>query len=379
MRKILFYESRPEWGGAQKCELELIIGLENSGFKTLFVSSSNGPMLERLYRYGKKVHIIPISKTVDHIRKEDVKRGIIFTVNQAVRLFPHLFKVLRFLIMEKIDIVYTSQFRSQLVIGWMAKFAGKRVIWHIHGEEKLNNALGKFSVAFADEIIVVSEALKDSYKELFPRQQNKFKTVYNGVDINPVKVKHKNNHHYTTITTVGTLVQGKRQDLVIEACARLIKKGINLKLNIVGEKPHWHSAEYQTYLHELVDKHQISQHVHFLGWVENPIPILQESDLFVLPSDTEGMPLSIIEAMATGLPCIASNVGGVPELIEMVGTGLVINPGHIDELVYSIQKLMDNPQLLAEMGENARNKYAGSFTKQSFLRGVEGVITPNNK
>ena len=82
MKKILFYESRPEWGGAQKCELELIIGLENSGFKTLFVSSSNGPMLDRLYRYGKKVHIIPLSKKVDHIRKEDVKRGIIFTVNQ---------------------------------------------------------------------------------------------------------------------------------------------------------------------------------------------------------------------------------------------------------------------------------------------------------
>ena len=187
--------------------------------------------------------------------------------------------------------------------------------------------------------LLFQRQLKDSYKELFPRQQHKFKTVYNGVDINPGKVKHKNNDHYTTITTVGTLVQGKRQDLVIEACARLIKKGINLKLNIVGEKPHWHSAEYQTYLHELVDKHQISQHVHFLGWVENPIPILQESDIFVLPSDTEGMPLSIIEAMATGLPCIASNVGGVPELIDNGCTGLVINPGHIDELVYSIQKI----------------------------------------
>ena len=379
MTKILFYESRPEWGGAQSCELELIIGLENFGYKTLFLSSSNGPMVERLYRCGKKVHIIPISKTVDHIRKEDVKRGIVFTVNQAIRLFPHLYKVLRLLIKEKIDIVYTSQFRSQLVIGWLAKFAGKKVIWHIHGEEKLNNVLGKFSVAFADEIIVVSEALNNSYKELFPRQKSKFKTVHNGVDIDPGRVKHKNNYHYTTITTVGTLVQGKRQGLVIEACARLIKKGINLKLNIVGEKPHWHSAEYQTYLHELVDKHQISQHVHFLGWVENPIPILQESDLFVLPSDTEGMPLSIIEAMATGLPCIASNVGGVPELIEHGWNGFIINPGHIDELVYSIQKLMENPKLLAKMGENARNKYAVGFTKQSFLRGVEGVITPYNK
>ena len=63
------------------------------------------------------------------------------------------------------------------------------------------------------------------------------------------------------------------------------------------------------------------------------------------------MPLSIIEAMATGLPCIASNVGGVPELIEHGWNGFIINPGHIDELVHSIQKLMENPQLLEEMGE----------------------------
>ena len=91
------------------------------------------------------------------------------------------------------------------------------------------------------------------------------------------------------------------------------------------------------------------------------------------------MPLSIIEAMATGLPCIASNVGGVPELIEHGWNGFIINPGNIDELVYSIQKLMENPKLLAKMGENARNKYAVGFTKQSFLRGVEGVITPNSQ
>ena len=333
-------------------------------------------MLERLYHSGKKVHIIPISKTVDHIRKENVKKGSIFIVNQVVRLIPHLYNVLRFLRREKIDIVYTSQFRSQLVIGWLAKLAGKRVIWHIHGEERLNNALGKFSVAFADEIIVVSEGLKDFYKKLFPRQQNKFKTVHNGVDINLCNVKYTNNHDYTTLTTVGTLVQGKRQDLVIEACARLIKKGINLKLNIVGEKPRWHSNEYQKYLNELVDKHCISQHVHFLGWVENPISILQESDIFVLPSDTEGMPLSIIEAMAIGLPCIATNVGGIPELIDNGFTGLVIDPDHVDELVYSIQRLIDDPHLSERMGENARKKYAGNFTKQAFLRGVAGVITP---
>ena len=63
----------------------------------------------------------------------------------------------------------------------------------------------------------------------------------------------------------------------------------------------------------------------------------------------------------------------------MVITGLVIDPDNVDELVYSIKKLIDDPQLLVEMGTNARKKYEGSFTKQTFLRGVAGVITPNNK
>ena len=82
-------------------------------------------MIERLYRMRKGSSFYSNKQDSDHIRKEDVKRGIIFTVNQAVQLFPHIFKVFRFLLMEKIDIVYTSQFRSQLVIGWLAKLAGK--------------------------------------------------------------------------------------------------------------------------------------------------------------------------------------------------------------------------------------------------------------
>ena len=93
-----------------------------------------------------------------------------------------------------------------------------------------------------------------------------------------------------------------------------------------------------------------------------------------MPSDTEGLPLSIVEAMALGLPCIATRVGGVPELIDHGYNGYLITADRVDELVYSIKKLMDDRDLLVRMGHHARSKYEGTFTIDTFLRGVAGII-----
>lgn len=386
MRKILFYESRPEWGGAQKCELELVVGLEKLGFQTRFVSSGEGPMVDRLRKLRKKVEIIPISKAVDSVRKEDVKKGLLFPLTQAVQLMPHLWKLIDYINKENITDVYTSQFRSQIIVGWLAKLLGKKVIWHIHGEENLNNILGKIAVTFSDEIIVVSNRLRDNYQNLFPKQRGKFTTVHNGIDLETNNADESVNSKESLslkqpfkIVTVGTLVQGKRQDLIIEAVAGLVKKGLNFQLNIVGEKPHWHSDEYKNRLLNLVEVYHLEEHVTFSGWVENPIPILRSSDVFVLPSDTEGLPLSIIEAMALGIPVIATDVGGVSELIEDGKTGFLIKPNCRDELIDALQKMRVDTCLRQTMVKNARGKFLQEFTKESFLKGVAGVVTPLTK
>ena len=100
------------------------------------------------------------------------------------------------------------------------------------------------------------------------------------------------------VTQIGSIIDGKRQDLSIRACATLINKGYNIKLHIVGEKPSWVSGEYVESLHKIIKQYGIADRVIFEGFMQNPGDIIVKSDIIVLPSDTEGFPLSILEAFS---------------------------------------------------------------------------------
>lgn len=376
MKKLLFYESRPEWGGAQKCELDLLIGLENSRLKTYFLTSTNGPMVERVKKEGKPVMTIPINQSVDSIRKGQVKSGLIFAVRQLLPMVPHLWKVLLFLMKNRIDLVYTSQMRSQMIIGLLARLARKKVIWHIHGQEKLDNWLGKLCMLTSNKIIVVSNEIAKSYQHLFPQYRDKIISLHNGMDVDstPMDEASLPPSELVSLVTVGSLLFGKRQDLLIRAVGLLKEEGLPVRLHIVGEKPDWHPNDYKDSLYELADSLQISEQVTFWGWVEKPQAVLGLSDLFVLPSDTEGLPLSMIEAMAMRLPCIATNVGGNSELIVDRKTGILVAPGNVADLAAAIKCLVRDPMLREQMGKKSRERYEQYFTRKDFLEGVEGVI-----
>jgi L-malate glycosyltransferase len=370
--KVLFYESRPEWGGAQKCELELIEGLEDFGIETIFVTSTEGPMLDRVRWAGKKVHQIPIHPKIDSIRKEDVKGGLLSKISLSLYLIPHFIKIIKFVIASKADIIYTSQFRSQLLIGWVGKLLGKKVIWHIHGEEKLNNLLGKIAVLTTNHLIVVSKILCEKYRFDYPKIAENFTAIPNGVKVDLKKVR--NDSDVVQLIIIGALIEGKRQDLAIKACKKLIDKGFKVHLHIVGEKPHWHSDQYKRELIEIVEINKLQSHITFHGWVEKPYTLLAQSDIFLLPSDTEGLPLSIIEAMGVGLPCIATDVGGVSELIVNEETGLLIPQNSLEELVLSLMRLVENKAKRVDMGKKANDLYEKKYTKRAFLEGVTGVL-----
>jgi L-malate glycosyltransferase len=371
--KVLFYESRPEWGGAQKCELELLVGLKGFKIETCFVTSTEGPMLERIRQTGHEVNIIPVSPTIDQIRKDGVEGGLLSKFTLSFLIIPHIAKIYRFVHREKPKVVYTSQFRSQLFIGWLGKLLGKKVVWHIHGEERLENILGKIAVRTADRIIVVSKKLCSHYQEEFPKQKQKFVYVGNGMDVTEKRDLNKKNGTLQLVV-VGALIEGKRQDLAIQACEKLVNKGYDVHLHIVGEKPHWHSDDYKRKLFSLVESLQLQPHVTFHGWVERPFALLAKSDIFLLPSDTEGLPLSIIEAMGVGLPCIATDVGGISELIIDKETGLLISKDSLKELVKAVELLIENDDLREEMGQTALRLYEKQYTKQAFLEGVAGVF-----
>ena len=96
-KKVLFYESRPEWGGAQKCEMDLYVSLNQEDFDTYFLTSTSGPLIKKIEEYGRKVNIIPIGKKVNSIRKHNMNLSIIQKIILILSMIPIFITLLNLL------------------------------------------------------------------------------------------------------------------------------------------------------------------------------------------------------------------------------------------------------------------------------------------
>ena len=145
----------------------------------------------------------------------------------------------------------------------------------------------------------------------------------------------------------GSLAQRyKGLDVLIDAVRRLANRGIDIHLTVIGE------GRFRPQLAEIATSLGVSNRLTFVGQVAHStvLTILERADLFVLPSLTEGLPRALVEAMAKGLPCVASRVGGVPELLS---DRALVPPGDPGALAQAIESFLSTPDILSS--ESARN------------------------
>lgn len=198
-----------------------------------------------------------------------------------------------------------------------------------------------------------------------------FTTYYSSVQLGNNEIRGSRHsydpHRRIELVTVGSLEQPyKGIDVLIQALARCMAAGIDMRLTVVGE------GRYRTSLEQMAQRCGASSAVHFTGQLSPASAVqrvLDASDLFVLASRTEGLPRAMIEAMARGLPCIGTTVGGIPELLEPAELvppndarslaakilGTVLQPGHMTQL--SNQNLMKAKEYRAEILDARRKQF----------------------
>jgi len=165
------------------------------------------------------------------------------------------------------------------------------------------------------------------------------------------------------ILCVGTLHEVKGQSFLIEACRLLQESGINFVCHFVGEGPD------KTALTELVNQAGLSEKVYFHGRQkqERVAQLLQDADVLVAPSvptrdgRREGIPVVLMEAMSSGVPVVASNLSGIPELVVDGRTGLLAPPGEAVALADSLKRYYHDPDLRKRLGLSGREKVVGEF------------------
>ncbi|MEM4402525.1 MAG: glycosyltransferase, partial [Candidatus Caldarchaeum sp.] len=164
------------------------------------------------------------------------------------------------------------------------------------------------------------------------------------------------------VTMVGRLAPPKDFETLITAWEGL--KAPGWQLWIVGEGP------LRLRLEELVHAKGLDERIKFLGERRDVPDILKASDIFVLTSRWEGMPLTLIEAMLAGLPVIATRVGGVPELVEDGVTGLLVPPKDALTLRSALERLLSSAETRQRMGEAGRHRALEHFTVEQMINRV---------
>lgn len=204
----------------------------------------------------------------------------------------------------------------------------------------------------------------------------KVRMVPNGIDIGPfsepndeirksVRNEFRISSEEFVIGVVAQLRPAKRHDLLLEAFADALKAIPNMRLLLVG------GGEREQALREQAAAIQIDAAVTFAGYRSDARRILRGLDAFTLPSDVEGIPVSVMEAMEAGLPVIATRIGGIPDLIEDGVSGCLIEPGDENALTENILRIASNDNLRNQLGQAARERVVQQFSVQRMARRFE--------
>ncbi|MAZ40575.1 hypothetical protein CL654_00450 [bacterium] len=334
--KIVFAITKSNWGGAQRYVHDLATHLKGK-YEVVVVSGTPGPLTEKLAEYNIQTKVIPELSRDINIFKE----------------FIVFYKLWKFLRNEKPKILHVNSSK----IGGMGALAGRlsgtqRIIFTAHGwahKEERSVAsrraiffLHYLTVLLSHKTIAVSDEVKDQMK--YPLVYKKIAVVHNGIKKEKLLSKDEARHSLLEGQPVpgpntlwlGTIAELHNNKGLSYAITSLKNLPEHVSFFIIGD------GEKKESLEKLAEKEGVHNRIFFLGYKENAKSFLKAFDIFILPSVKEGFPYAILEAGIAELPVIATNVGGVHEVIQDLKTGLLVQPRRPEEIAQAVEFYLTN-------------------------------------
>jgi glycosyltransferase involved in cell wall biosynthesis len=276
------------------------------------------------------------------------------------------------------DIIHTHAASVDVFVRIMSRTVRNhpRVVYTAHAQWNASRLptrfINRLTLPLVDQLIAVSGPVARSYPRKFA---NNIRIIPPGfcrdrlllLDdeiANQVGIIKRNTDFL--VGTAARLVPLKNLPVLIEAIGRMLKDGVNVGCIIAGEGPQ------RLELRSLIESHNIKEKVHLLGSVEMIGTVLRQIDVFVLPSLHEGAPVSIMEAMAQGVPIVASDIEGIQQLVSNGEEGILVRVNDVNSLVSALTMLASDSSLRRRMGARARTR-SYSFAIENTRSAVEDV------
>ena len=318
-------------GGTQRQMLELIARLDRRRFRVYPVCfHTEGVWFERLQALGE-VALFPIHG----FRQAHTMRQL--------RAFADWCRE------KQIQVLHTCELYSNVfglpggaLAGVPVRIGSRRGFVESPGLQTLQRA----GYAAAHRVVANSQAAAERLRTEFV-PDHKILVIPNGID--PAAfAPHRYSSSPRRITMVACLREEKRIDVLVRAMPQILARYPDATLDLAGE------GRCRGELTALVNELGVADRVRFLGHRDDVPTVLEAADIFVLPSRSEAFPNSVMEAMAAGVPVVASNVGGIPELVRDGYNGRLVPPGNADALANAVLGLLDHPERVEQFGRNGR-------------------------
>lgn len=255
---------------------------------------------------------------------------------------------------------------------WLARTSNNHSFKYRGIRGKLNKLWLQHVFPRADHFVANSMGLADSFREFYPLAKDRTRVIGNPVDRDQIEelagaasVEPK----VPTILFMGRLVPQKRLDVLLDAFRQIVTRR-KANLLICGDGP------LRSEIVQRIARYQLGDSVRLIGYRDNPFPILRAAKLFLSTSDYEGLPNSLLEAQALGIPAVATDCQfGPAEIIDHGETGLLVETGQPSAVADAVDQLLSNPDRLREMSiaakEHTRRKYGVAIIMAQWMNFLE--------
>lgn len=369
-KRVLYVITKGNWGGAQRYVFDLATNLSKEDFEVAVALGEGKNLEEKLQQAGIKT-----------IRLKNSQRNI--NPFKDLLLFFELWNLYK---KEKPDVIHLNSSKIGLLGSLSSKFYSHlkltaksyklKAIFTAHGwafnDSKfwLSKMFWKFlqwlTVLLTDKTIAVSEKTKLDMN--WSLAGKKIEVIYNGLEPPNFLSKEEARERLLPgekdkfwIGTISELHKNKGLDILIESCELILKKHPETKILVLGE------GEERKFLEKKIKEKNISSNFILVGHFKNASKYLKAFDIFVLPSRTEGLPYALLEAGLAGLPCLASKVGGIPEIISENQNGLLATAGDKNSIKQKLEILIENKELREKLGKNLERTVVEKFDLKNMV------------
>lgn len=335
--KILFLYTQLGVGGAQKVIIDLINNLEKEKFKITLACDG-----------GSRLSNLNSNINIEHINFLDKSpKGIINSISKLYKIVKE----------DKIEIIHSHHRYTTALANLVFMFDKNIKVIHtehnVFPDKNFINLRGK-------NIIAVSNVVRENLIKNRVKEKN-IKLIHNGIKVKKESTYKKNNDNIIRIGVIARLSKQKGHIYLLKALKNIINYVDNIKIFMIGD------GEEKDTLLKFVTDNKLCEYVEFCGNIDNVLDIIPDFKFFVLPSEYEGLPISILEIMSKKNIVIATDVGGNREIIEDGINGFIIKPFSSNELEKKILEVCRKKEL-DSLKENAYSTILDKFSLDKMVK-----------